>query len=231
MADVFAADFKQDFPQISEDHEDISNYFLQRLQTLKKVLDRGLPRDEETTEEHAQRFEERQQRVLAEGRRRARRDRVSLYSPQWGCKINNFLQQRVQTRINICTSGKEGDSNGAWELLFAMVETLGSDGHSSDESDDEDKKAVLIKDWRSAEVGELLRFIDENRTTTNSYGTTLPGTLPSVRVRGNYGPISSKTAVAHLPRNFYDDAWYNTLTHIEKVQLGAVDVVELPVIS
>lgn len=132
--------------------------------------------------------------------------------------------------MQICTTGQEADNNNAWALLFAMSEALGHDGHSSDESDDGDKKVVLCKEWRSAEVNELLRFIDDNRTTKNAYGTPLPGSTPSVRVWGRHGPFSQKSAVAGLPRNFYDNVWFDALTEIEKAHLDALGPIELPVI-
>jgi hypothetical protein len=77
LANRFATDFKKDLPEISEDQEEIATYFLQRLKTLKKILDKTVIRDNETPDERSRRMEEREQQILAESRCRSRRDRVS----------------------------------------------------------------------------------------------------------------------------------------------------------
>lgn len=84
-----------------------------------------------------------------------------------------------------------------------MVDSLGLDGNSSDETDGE-RHTVRLKEWRSVEVKNLLEFIDANRKTTNALGTRISGVTALIRDRKAYGPPSTKTAVAGLPLNFYN---------------------------
>jgi hypothetical protein len=77
----------------------------------------------------------------------------------------------------------------------------------------------------------LLEYIDANRKTTNEFGSHLPGTRPHVRIRGQYPPASSQTIVAALPRNFYNQTWYDSLTEIQQVQLGAREPIQLPIVE
>lgn len=114
-----------------------------------------------------------------------------------------------------------------------MVDTLGVDGNSSDESDTETPNTYVVraKEWRSAEVRKLLEFIDQNRKMTNAYGNPLPGNRPRSRIRQRYPPTSQYAAVYELPRNFYSDIWYDSLTEVEQAHLGAKDPVRLPEVS
>ena len=77
----------------------------------------------------------------------------------------------------------------------------------------------------------LLEYIDANRKTTNEFGSHLPGARPHIRIRGQYPPPSAHRAIAALPRNFYDQAWYDSLTEIQQVQLSAQDPIELPFVG
>lgn len=109
-----------------------------------------------------------------------------------------------------------------------MVDSLGKDGQSSDETDGENH-AVRIKDWRSTAVKKLLIFVDQNKNNTTASGNLIGGVRAFVRVRRDYGPISTRQAVAGLPRNFYDSVWFDSLSYIQQVQLRATAPIELPV--
>ena len=108
-----------------------------------------------------------------------------------------------------------------------MVDQLGINGESSDESDGE-TYTVKIKNWRSEEVQQRLKFIDRNRRTTTLLGTIRPGSQPHERTRSRLAVHSTRPAVPGLPRNFYGDAWYNSLKPLQQHQLDALDEVELP---
>lgn len=129
----------------------------------------------------------------------------------------------------ICRGGAEG-GDLAWQILYAMVNTLGVDGISSDETDGEEH-SVRAKEWRSAQVRDLLVYIDDNRSKTNSYGNPRPGTRPRVRVRRRNPPSSRNVPIAGLPKNYYHQAWYDSLTIVQQEQLGPIAEIPLPFIS
>jgi hypothetical protein len=138
--------------------------------------------------------------------------------------------QRFEARLKICEEGTNNanqDSALAWQILFSLVDTLGKDGQSSDETDG-DNHAVHIKDWRSDDVKRLLLYIDANRKTTNATGTRIGGVRAFIRVRRAYGPLSARQAVAGLPRNFYNTLWYDGLSRIQQLQLAAIDNIQFP---
>lgn len=72
--------------------------------------------------------------------------------------------------------------NEKWGLLGDMVDRLGVDGQSSDDSDG-GEFTVSYLDWRSDQVTQLLDFCDENRTLTTESGNRRPGTVPRERIR------------------------------------------------
>ncbi|KAF8880257.1 hypothetical protein BD779DRAFT_1473896 [Infundibulicybe gibba] len=138
-------------------------------------------------------------------------------------RTQRTLTRLYQTRLRICRE----DKKQIWKVLADMVSSLGVDGQSSDESDGE-THLVRFKEWRSAEILELLEFIDENRKTTNNYGNPIGGAQPHARIRPTYPPASAHQPVAGLPKNFYSRAWYDSLTDIQQKQLAASAPIELP---
>lgn len=132
-------------------------------------------------------------------------------------------------RLRICETGASspGDHGVAWQVLFELVDTLGVNGTSSDESDGEDH-AVRFKQWRSIELRNLLTYVDDNRIAVNTYGNPLSGARPRKRIRGRHPPISKSSAVPCLPMNFYDQAWYDSLTERQQFDLDSRDAIALP---
>ena len=113
-----------------------------------------------------------------------------------------------------------------------MVARLGPSGMSSDESDDDGLCYVRHRPWLSSEVKKLLIFIDENRKTTTSIGTRLPGARPHARIRRNRDPpLTSREAIATLPKNFYDDAWLAALVDGQPRLLAMAPAMRLPLID
>lgn len=110
-----------------------------------------------------------------------------------------------------------------------MVQTLAVDGQSSDESDGE-SHVVKVQEWRSSAVKAFLRYIDSNRSSTGSYGNPIAGGRPRNRHRPHYAPTSARTALAALPRNFYDDVWYDSLTEMQQDKLKATPAITLPLL-
>lgn len=76
------------------------------------------------------------------------------------------------------------------------------------------------KAWRSQEVAQLLHQLDRLGATK--------GTVPRLFIKNPR--ISDRLPVRGLPRNFYDTAWFESLTHEEQVCLAAKPAKPLPVV-
>lgn len=216
-----------------EKREEIRAHFMQRLEFLRKVLTKYIRKTDEASEDDAEaHYQNERLESLHEKRIQRRQAGVSLTFICQSIIYIEVLAQLRDTRFQICQSGSLGGDNQAWDLLALMVQKLGVDGNSSDETDGEDRSyAVRFKEWRSKEVNELLNFIDDNRTHTNANGHNKPGTLPRKRIRRIYPPSSKDRPIACLPLNFYNKTWYDSLSSLQQVQLDAQPEMELPIIE
>lgn len=106
-----------------------------------------------------------------------------------------------------------------WKQLHSLVDMIGVDGHSSDETDGKEY-IVTVRDWCNPKVTELLQEIDDNRSMTTAYGQPRPGGQPRKRIRPRRPHISEKRAITNLPVNVYDPAWLDTLTEAKYAQLA-----------
>jgi len=106
--------------------------------------------------------------------------------------------------------------------MFSLVDTLGVDGMSSDESevDEGGQRAYRVKRriWRSKALEKYLRRIDKDYNRTNAYGNGRAGKPPRVRKRPAYND-SAAEAIRGLPANFYDPNWLRKLGSWEKQDL------------
>jgi hypothetical protein len=95
-----------------------------------------------------------------------------------------------------------------WEYLQGIVENLGKDGMSSDESEHEDGDVQVFRrksmPWR-ADFTHEMQIIDQQRLTGAAVFTPR-GSKPAKRLR-NAKSKSSRTAIKGLPRAFYDASW------------------------
>ena len=106
---------------------------------------------------------------------------------------------------------------------------------SSDESetDTSGQKEYVVKTmpWRSKEVTDLLRIVDDERNTSNGFGDRRPGNAPRKRAVRRPCSVTARNAPSGLPVNFYDPAWYNDLSKSDKTALNVQSMVELPTID
>ena len=104
-----------------------------------------------------------------------------------------------------------------------MLERLGVDGMSSDETtEDEDgtkQSRVLVKDWRSLELTHWLRQFD---TIPENEGSR--GRQPRFRFYSNKTQCNTKPKKG-LPCNAYNTSWKDGLPAYEKAELS-IDVRE-----
>ncbi|KAI5985946.1 hypothetical protein EDD15DRAFT_2175422 [Pisolithus albus] len=112
---------------------------------------------------------------------------------------------------------------------LAFVKGLGSQGMSSDESEDENARTIsyprVYPAWRSAQLASLLWKVDDVAATNVSVqigkckksGTQL-------RVRPHCDKVNEEAAAPPgLPRNCYDANWLTKLSERQKRELRVQD--------
>ncbi|KAJ7175609.1 hypothetical protein C8R46DRAFT_1214079 [Mycena filopes] len=208
LEDLFLAQFKTDYPEYSSDESYIRNHFRQRLETLRAAF-------------FVQLRESNQPDLRDEaGSNRRRRER----------RRTLFRRRKGWTKDN-AQSIKQSNGEETISLLCEMVELLGTDGMSSDESGSDSTKRcnVLHKNWRNPDVVRLLKWIDLHKPNHNVYGDRT-GNPPHRRLRLPHGkaPESLRRAIANLPINFYNPIWYEGLSAGQKIRLGATVAQPLP---
>jgi hypothetical protein len=137
-----------------------------------------------------------------------------------------MLPQKYKRRAHII-EGKLEDLRGSseidvWKFLRDLVNLLGHEGMSSDESESEggsmcEEYRVKPLPWRRNVVKEL-DIIDAGRGGESSHFGK-QGSKPVKRVRGADAPASTRAPVPGLPKPFYDEAWVNEDRHRAR-QLG-----------
>jgi hypothetical protein len=112
-----------------------------------------------------------------------------------------------------------------------MVKLLGTDGMSSESSEDgtdnQSKPCSIVdKNWRHPDVMRLLGWIDLH--WSQSYGKTGTPFHTRLRLPRGQAAVSLRFPIAGLPLNFYHPTWYNGLTREKKRSLGAREISPLP---
>jgi hypothetical protein len=123
--------------------------------------------------------------------------------------------------------GEEGlleESTAAWRDHLTVIETLGVEGQSSDETDEEDPNLYNVRTlpWRSKELVLKASMTDKARNTTNAYGNPRSGNRPRTRKRRKNAKPSQRKAPRGKPLNYYDRDWYANLTQGQRQALSAV---------
>jgi hypothetical protein len=105
------------------------------------------------------------------------------------------------------------DSVRLWTWLGNVLEELGQDGMSSDESAVEDEVEVVFRQkimpWRR-KMDKELDFIDSGRLGQRAFGKQ--GSKPVRRYRLRDNLVSTREPVDGLPRCLYDDNWFTHRT-------------------
>ncbi|KAI5981462.1 hypothetical protein EDD15DRAFT_2183169, partial [Pisolithus albus] len=112
------------------------------------------------------------------------------------------------------------------DRAVAIVESLGQDGMSSDESDHEGHRGeatyhILDKDWRSKQVTAWLRMLDSLhlRLRYNGKWQATAGAWPHFRTTSLHD--SKGAPVKGLPVDFYSRNWYGAQNTFAREQLQA----------
>jgi hypothetical protein len=117
----------------------------------------------------------------------------------------------VETIISLKRADREADLP-IWEWLSRILNSLGPDGMSSEESctegDIETIYRVKILAWRR-DIEKELTIIDRQRVLDSDIFSPR-GSKPVKRLRGTGTHASERDPVVGLPRPFYDDEWYQS---------------------
>lgn len=99
-----------------------------------------------------------------------------------------------------------------WRWLADVIQRLGKDGMSSEDSTDETYGESItricrprIMKWRRQIEDELTIIDNQRHLDSDIYSTN--GPRPAQRVRSHRNKESARGAVAGLPRSFYDNDW------------------------
>jgi hypothetical protein len=118
----------------------------------------------------------------------------------------------------------------AYHHIYTVIESLGADGMSSDESDiDQQGRATFTvkrMPWRAKELTEMLVRVDKDYNRTNMFGNQKSGNPARHRERRK-GRESARSAPARKPGNFYDRDWYHALSAKQKMDLERESDVEV----
>ena len=119
------------------------------------------------------------------------------------------------------------ESTVAWQDHLTIIETLGVEGQSSDETDEDDPNMYNVRTlpWRSKELVMKVAMTDKARNTTNGYGNPRPGNRPRTRKRRRDAKQSQRKPPREKPLNYYDKNWYDKLMHGQKRALGTLPAV------
>lgn len=100
------------------------------------------------------------------------------------------------------------DDQAVWAYLQSIMENLGKDGMSSDESEHEDGDVQVFRrksmPWR-ADFSQEMQIIDQQRLTGATIFTPR-GSKPAKRLH-NVNRESSCIPIEGLPRAFYNPSW------------------------
>lgn len=129
----------------------------------------------------------------------------------------------------------DGSIKPEWRFMLSLMEHLGRDGTSEDETEPEEGSMgnvskvcrVLELIWRSKDLIKYLKLIDRDRNVRNIYGNYHAGNRPRTRLRHPRHSSAIKHVPVGLPINFYDEAWYNSLSPYVKASLAPVAAVKL----
>lgn len=110
----------------------------------------------------------------------------------------------------------------AWTYAHDVIETLGPEGMSSDESDggsdDESFTRPRYMEWRVDDVDNMMDAVDKVSQGVSAHFTTT-GPKPLTRVMAR--KRSRRVDPRGLPRPLYDNRWYEALSLQQKKEVGA----------
>jgi hypothetical protein len=235
LAEIFANRLIDNLPKFEEQRDDIEDHFLNRLKALRRQIQKVA--GEQTLEEMDNVMAKDHGQAKKEARINERRVTVSITIPTLHVLTDRKL---FNWRVDITLEGKEAEKTGrirgnTWTSLYYMVLHLGAMGMSSDESDNgrEEPRTYTVRrrGWRSREVTNLLRYIDDHNRAYTAAGTHLPGNQSRKRQRLANAPLSARDAIGGLPENLYRLAWIENLSKKDRRIVKPMPPMSLPQLS
>lgn len=115
-----------------------------------------------------------------------------------------------------------GSDQSLWALDPCVAACCSDDETDEEETANSGSKVCKVRQlkWRSSAMGRVLDKLDEFRDKKSAGSIrTSPGNTPRLRVRGEDNPENSSKAPKRLPRDVYDDEWYDDLEDSEREEL------------
>ncbi|KJA18112.1 hypothetical protein HYPSUDRAFT_57310 [Hypholoma sublateritium FD-334 SS-4] len=178
LRDLFIERMQQDYSPFSEQEEDnIGFMFDERIGRLRREWAHQMKMSGNGMEEIA----------LRAAQNRASTRRVTLYDNRREVALGNVKKP-------------DGSIDEGWRATLRLINKLGSQGMSSDESGWEGegtrrRRVYVIKrrKWRSSETQNRLEIVDASMNTTNAFGRPRCGNAPRERIRSASGPLRSNS--------------------------------------
>ncbi|KJA13546.1 hypothetical protein HYPSUDRAFT_59840 [Hypholoma sublateritium FD-334 SS-4] len=144
------------------------------------------------------------EKAASDARARAYARRSNKFATR--CKIVDYVIER-----KIEAGGAEEDI-ALWKWLRLLLEKLGKEGMSSEESEVEEGSARAVyyvkkMPWRKTDATKHVRFIDKQRDSANGmYARKGNQPVPRI-VAGDRGGLSRRPAPPGRPRTLYEEEW------------------------
>ena len=144
-----------------------------------------------------------------------------------------MIEQTYLRRVRIVNENSHRDTE-IWNRIKEIVRDLGVPGMSEDETETEaslDVPKTVRRSrvpWINPEISNILHAVDSYNLAAIKESLSVPkGNQMLNRLIESRHEKTSR-AVANLPRNFYDDGWFQARTQTEKCLLGAGMDVPIP---
>lgn len=129
---------------------------------------------------------------------------------RWSNSKKKFKRRfdAVQGLANLNIERGKTKEARTWEFLRDVVETLGTDGMSSDDSGLEDMAPILhtrAMPWRK-NIQHELDIIDHSRSVDADIFSPR-GAKATKRIRAHNPVLTSRSPVKNLPASFYNPIW------------------------
>ncbi|KJA24985.1 hypothetical protein HYPSUDRAFT_53481 [Hypholoma sublateritium FD-334 SS-4] len=174
LRSLFIERMQQDYAPFNESEEDnIGDMFDERIGRLRRQWVHQMKMSENDMEREV---------ALRAAQGRSSTRRVTLYDNRREVALGNVKKP-------------DGSIDKGWQATLRLINKLGCQGMSSDESAWEGEGTrrrrvyyIRRRKWRSVETQNRLEIVDANMNTTNAFGRPRCGNAPRERIRLTTGP-------------------------------------------
>lgn len=108
-----------------------------------------------------------------------------------------------------------------WNQIFLILEMLGPDGMSSEESDHDERGRAYMKVNEFAWRTDLWHILDKVDGIQGRYPQLFHHPGAPARTRVPSGKVSKRPYPDRMPKTLYNTRWYKSLSEFEKRELHA----------